>query len=138
MIKNLLSKVVTVAQSNQLSKPFRAPTSVVGIALQGSLLYGSGGTSIDAWVQTTMDQGASWIDVAQFNWTTASAKKLFNLSGLTPITTIYTPTDATLAANTCKDGVLGDVWRVKYTTVGVYATNTVLSVDAAFRLEGIK
>jgi hypothetical protein len=38
-------------------------------------------------------------------------------------------TDGTLAANTAKDGVLGALWRVKYTTVGTYAGGTTLNVD---------
>ena len=46
---------------------------------------------------------------------------LFNLSSATPATTQYTPTDGSLAANTCKDGLLGNMYRAKYTTTGTYA-----------------
>jgi hypothetical protein len=60
-----------------------------------------------------------------------SVRKLYNLSSLTPVTTVYTATDGTLAANTAKDGLLGAWWRVKYTTVGVYAGGTTLTIDIA-------
>jgi hypothetical protein len=81
-------------------------------------------------VQTSLDGGGTWVDVANFHFTTASARFVFNLSSATPVTTEYVPTDGSLAANTAKDGILGPLWRVKYTTVGVYAGNTNLRVDA--------
>jgi hypothetical protein len=80
-------------------------------------------------LQTSLDGGLTWIDVAEAGFTTASARKVYNLSALTPVTTVYTPTDGTLAANTAKDGVLGNWYRVKYTTVATYAGGTTLTVD---------
>jgi hypothetical protein len=100
------------------------------LALQGTFTYGSGGTSADAYVQTSFDAGSTWSDVANFHFTTSTARFLFNLSSLTPVTTEATPTDGSLASNTCNDGVLGPLWRVKYTTVGTYAASTALRVDA--------
>jgi len=38
---------------------------------------------------------------------------LFNLSSATAVTTQYTPTDGTLAANTCKEGLFGNMYRAK-------------------------
>ena len=56
---------------------------------------------------------------------------LFNLSSATPVTSQYTPTDDSLAANTCKDGLLGNMYRAKLTTTGVYAANTTVRIDLA-------
>lgn len=103
-----------------------APTNAL---IQGTFTYGSGGTSADAWVQTSADGGATWTDVANFHFTTSSARFAYNLSSLTPVTSEYTPTDGTLSANTAKDGLIGPLWRVKYTTVGTYAGGTTLRVD---------
>jgi hypothetical protein len=100
------------------------------LALQGTFTYGSGGTSADAYVQTSFDAGSTWSDVANFHFTTSSQRFLFNLSSLTPVTTEATPSDGSLASNTCNDGMLGPLWRVKYTTVGTYAASTTLRVDA--------
>lgn len=82
--------------------------------------YGGDGTSAKAYVQTSFDGGNTWLDIACFAATTASAKKLANLSALTPVATFYTPTDEQLADNTTKDGLIGPLLRVKYVTVGTY------------------
>ncbi len=96
-----------------------------------SFTYGSGGTTADAWVQTSLDGGTTWTDIANCHLTTASARKVYNLSSLTPVTTVYTATGGSLASNTAKDGVIGSWLRVKYTTTGTYAGGTSLTVDVA-------
>jgi hypothetical protein len=102
------------------------------IILQGTLIYGSGGTTADAWVQTSLDGGVSWNDIANFHATTAAYRSVFNLNGVpTGIVQMTTFTDGTLAANTAfATPFLGTLWRVKYTTTGTYAGGTVLRVDA--------
>jgi hypothetical protein len=129
---SLLSIPVTTAQAAQLGAVFEfVAGDPRNLCVQGNFTYGSGGTSADAWVQTSVDGGTTWTDVCNFHFTTASARFLFNLSSLTPVTTEYTPTDGTLAANTAKDGIVGSRLRVKYTTVGTYAGGTALAVDVA-------
>jgi hypothetical protein len=100
------------------------------MSLQATFTYGSGGTSADAYVQTSIDGGNTWIDVANFHFTTSSARYIYNLFSGTPVTTEYTPTDGSLSSNTAKDGQFGNFWRVKYVTVGTYAGGTTLRVDA--------
>lgn len=99
------------------------------VSLEASFTYGSGGTTADYWVQTSLDGGNTWIDVANFHFALASAKFVYNLSSLTAVGTEYTPTDGTLTANTSKDGILGSLWRVKSTTVGTYAGGTTISIS---------
>lgn len=101
----------------------------VTMAIQCKLTYGSGGTTAVVWVQTSLDGGATWVDVANCSFTTSTARFLYNLSGLTPVTTQYTPTDGTLTANTSHDGILGSLWRTKYTSTGTYGGSTTLAVD---------
>jgi hypothetical protein len=45
------------------------------------------------------------------------------------VTTQYTPTDGTLAANTAKDGLLGNMYRARFTSTGTYAGNTSVRID---------
>ena len=90
---------------------------------------GVGGRTPDPVLQGQPEQ----VDVAAFGFTTSTAKKVVNLSALTPVTTLYTPTDGALTPNTVKDGVIGPLWRVKYTTAGTYAGGTRLRVDASFK-----
>jgi hypothetical protein len=105
------------------------PFAPDAMTIQCNFTYGSGGTSADAWIQTSFDGGTTWVDVAECGFLLASAIKMYNLSGLTPVTTAYTPTDGSLGANTSKDGLLGTLFRVKYTTVGTYAGGTTLKID---------
>lgn len=107
---------------------FNAPPR--SLAIQANFAYGSGGTTVDAYVQTTLD-GSTWIDIAQFHFTTSAAKFVYNLNSQTAVTSEYTPTDGSLTANTSKDGILGPQFRVKYASAGTYAGATSLSIDIA-------
>lgn len=100
------------------------------IALQANLTYGSGGTTISAWVQTSLDGGLTAIDVANFSFTTSSARVAMVVSALTTVATPQALTDGTLTANTAVGAPLGTHWRVKYTTTGTYAGSTTLRIDA--------
>ncbi len=132
---SLLDVRVTGPLAAQVGPTFhlRAPSGqalAANLLLQGAFNYSTGGTSADAWVQTSIDGGATWTDVANFHFSRSSARFLYNLSSTTPVTTEYTPTDGTLAPNTSKDGLIGPMWRVKYMIVGNYADGTTLRVDA--------
>lgn len=104
-----------------------------GVLLQANFTYGSGGTTVDAYVQSSADGGVTWYDVANFHFTTASAIKLYNFSGRTPVTSIATPSDGAIAANTSVDGLLGDRLRVKWSSTGTYAGTTTLVITAVAR-----
>jgi hypothetical protein len=41
--------------------------------LYASFVYGSGGTSVDVWTQTSLDGGSTWIDVCNFHFLQATA-----------------------------------------------------------------
>ena len=103
------------------------------VTAQIKLAYGSGGTSGNAFLQTSLDQSATWIDIASVTFTTAGKTVVLNFSGLTPRLTEYTPTDGSLANDTAVDGILGDRLRLKVVTVGTYAGSTLLSGRIAVR-----
>jgi hypothetical protein len=131
----LLDVRVAAPVTAQVSPTFhlRAPSGqalAANLLIQATFVYGSGGASADAWVQTSIDGGTTWTDVANFHFTKSSARFLYNLSSATPISSEYAPTDGTLAPNTAKDGLIGPIWRVKYTIVGTYGDGTTLRVDA--------
>lgn len=106
---------------------------MLGVSLTARLAYGSGGTSIKVFVQSSTNGGSTWRDVWCATFTTASADKGVNLSGLTPKTTAVLGTDGTLADDTVVDGILGDRLRCKVVTTGTYAGSTVLEVRASVR-----
>lgn len=90
---------------------------------------GSGAT-VGVTVQTRFGSGGDWIDIAQFDFTTASAKKVANLSGL--ISKAVTA-DPALSAEGVVDGVLGDRLRAIVTSTGTYGANCNITVTASAR-----
>lgn len=122
---------ITTAVTGSASTAVEALAGDVGaLLLTIDFVYGSGGTSGKAWVQTSLDGGTTWIDIACMTFLLASKKRIINLSSLTPVTTHYDPLEGTLADDTAKDGILGSLFRVKRTTVGTYAGGTTLTVSA--------
>ncbi len=106
--------------------------SAAHLLIQAKFLYGAGGTSVKVYVQTTVDGGTTWIDIASFAFTTAAATRISKVMATTALTAVTTPTDATLTDNTVLDGVIGDAIRVKYVVGGTYtgATSLQVSVEA--------
>jgi hypothetical protein len=122
---NLLTLPVTTAVAAGVGQPMILSRSPRNLAVQFNFIYGSGGTSVDAYLQTSLDNGATWTDIANFSATTASLRRIINLIATTPKTAQVTPTDGSMSANTALDGILGPLFRVKYTTVGTYAATTI-------------
>lgn len=117
--------IVVVPTSNLLLVD--APTS---ICVQANFAYGSGGTTVNAYLQTSLDQGVTWIDIAQFSFATASARVLYNLNSQTPQTTQVVAKDGALTANTAQDGIVGPQYQVKLVTTGTYV-GTTLRIDVS-------
>lgn len=110
-----------------------ACTAVTGLTGMQSLTawlkftYGSGGTNTKAYLQTSLDGGNTWVDIACVLFATANESAILNFSALTPKLTAVVPTDGSLADDTAIDGVLGDRVRLKVVSTGTYAGSTVLS-----------
>src|ERR1700756_3717936 len=82
--------------------------------------WGSGGTSVNAYVQTSIDKN-TWVDVisfAQFANVSGNSFLAAQQSGIA----VQSPTDGALPPNTIVTGLLYNLyWRVKYTVVGAYS-----------------
>ena len=99
-----------------------------GIVAQANLTYGSGGTSVAVYIQTSFDAGATWTDIAAFAFTTASARKALAVARES-VTTDVVLADGALTGDTAVGGLLGNRLRAKLTTTGIYAGDTTLRVD---------
>lgn len=97
---------------------------------EATFVYGAGGTTVKAWVQTSFDGGTNWLDVANFAFTTASLRKVAALSRNIVAAAPATPTTATLADNTINNGLLGDRLRVVVTSTGTYTGTNTLKITA--------
>lgn len=106
---------------------------MLAASAQIRLAYGSGGATIRAYLQTSLDGGTTAVDIACVLFGTAAETGILNLSALTPKLTEITPTDGALPDDTAVDGVLGDRLRLKIVSTGTYAASTVLSGRAVVR-----
>jgi hypothetical protein len=104
----------------------------MAVAAQMTFTWGSGGTSVDVYLQTSFDGGSTWVDAAHFaQLLVASAKAVAAVSSTTSMTVPAAATDAALAVNTVVPGMVGEWWRIKYVVVGTYAGGTTLRVDSS-------
>jgi hypothetical protein len=106
-------------------------SGALAVTLSARLAYGSGGTSCYAVVETSLDQGVTWVQIARFDFSTSGLQKVMTVSGLTP--RIAAATAGSLAADTALDGTLGDRLRATVVSTGTYAGSTVVSVRANVR-----
>lgn len=128
-VYTLYAQSITAALSAQAQTAIDGLAGMSAVTLEAELAYGSGGTSASAVIQTSLDGGTVWLDVARFDFTTASAKKWCVLQGLAAK---GVASYSALAAEGVNDGLLGDRLRAVITTVGTYA-DTTLNVRASVR-----
>jgi hypothetical protein len=127
------TKTIGGALTGLISEVFRLPMGMTALAVQAAFLYGAGGTSAKAWVQTSLDGGVTWVDIMCFAFTTAAATKVSAVRQSIALAAAITPTDGTMSDNTILDGLIGDLLRVKLTTVGTYTGATSLAITAVPR-----
>lgn len=126
----LFAGAITAAMTSEAQTEIVDLDGMLSASIVARLAYGSGGTSIAAIVETSMDGGTAWYHVARFDFTTSTATKYANLSGLTAKAAA---SYAALASEGVNDGLIGPIFRANLTTVGTYAGNTVLDIRMACR-----
>jgi hypothetical protein len=87
------------------------------LTVECNFVYGSGGATVDAYVQMSVDGGSTWVDVAECHFTTASLRERYDISSLPSVA----------SSRTAKGGMIG--WRVEYVSTGTYADGTLLQID---------
>ncbi len=107
---------------------------ILSATVQLRFEYGAAGTDARAYLQTSLDQGTTFIDIACVLFGTVSETVILNFSGLTPVgfsvdspPSPLIPTDGALLDNTVVDGVLGDRFRIKIISTGTFSSMTLLS-----------
>lgn len=106
---------------------------MLAASLQAQFAYGAGGATATVYIQTSIDQGQTPIDIAAIQFTTANGVEMVNLSGLTPKTTPASPGQQSLTPGTCIDGILGDRLRAVVVVAGTYSANTLLNISGIAR-----
>ena len=100
------------------------------LQVQGTFVYGSGGTDVQVFIQTSLDRGVTWIDIMNLTFLLATANKVSAVHRDTALGAAITPTDGTLATNVVVNGLIGDRVRAKVISTGTYAGGTTIGVEA--------
>jgi hypothetical protein len=120
----VLAAGTTAGPPFQLRASASAPLLPNQILVQQNFVYGSGGTSINAFLQQSMDSGLTWCDVIAFTQLLTTSGRLVWGAVSTPAAAAVVPTDGTATAGTLIAGLFGSWWRVKLIVVGTYAAST--------------
>jgi hypothetical protein len=117
-----LLPVTTIGAAGTYLAPdvVRVPFGTKAAAIESAFIRAAGGTSCKVFLQTSFDNGATWVDIAQHAFLTTTASKVSAVRLDIALAGGYTPTDGTLADDTIKDGLLGDRLRVKFIVAGTY------------------
>jgi len=112
----ILNAVVTTAgtftgPTYQLREPAgHGPPMFLGF--QETFTYGSGGTTVDVYVQTSFDGGVTWCDAIHFAQLALASARFVAAVGEAGLGPAVAATDGTLAVNTVTAGMFGSWWRV--------------------------
>lgn len=124
--------LATSGAGTYLSDEMSVPPDFQSFTTQAVFVRGSGGTTCDVFVQTSLDHGSTWIDIIQYAFATTSVTRVSGVKNVTAIAANYTPTDAALSDNTIKDGLMGDRIRIKTVLVGTYAGTSHFTLRGVF------
>lgn len=121
------------AAATQTGTPLTGLQGLNAVSLQVRFAYGSGGTKTNVYIQSSIDQGQSWFDVANVAFTTTGGVQLVNLSGLDKLTTPTAPNNLALPDNTVLDGPIGDRLQAVVVSTGTYGGGTLVTVRGIAR-----
>ena len=111
--------------SDEVSIPYGADL----VQVQSTFVRAGGGTTTDVFIQTSLDNGSTWIDIMQFALATTTATRVSAVRSSIALSANVTPTDGALTDNTILDGLIGDRLRAKTVVVGTYSGASSLALN---------
>lgn len=111
--------------SDEVSIPYGADL----LACQAAFTRAGGGTTTDVFIQTSLDNGSTWIDIMQFALATTTVTKMSAVRSSIAMAANVTPSDGALTDNTILDGLIGDRLRAKTVVVGTYSGASSLALN---------
>jgi hypothetical protein len=114
----LLSLPITTAIGTTRTAPIETKDwPPENLTVHCNFVYGSGGETVDAYVQMSVDGGSTWVDVAECHFTMTSLRELYDISSL----------PSAVSSRTATGGMIS--WRAEYVSTGTYAGGTTLQID---------
>jgi hypothetical protein len=121
------------AAGSQTGTPLTGLSGIKSASFQVCFAYGSGGTQVNVFIRASLDQGQTWFDIANIEFTTSSGCELVNLSADSAVTTPTAPSYLTLGNNATLNGFLGDRLEAVVISQGTYTGNSLVSVRGTAR-----
>lgn len=131
--KTIINAETLAAASTYTGSDTAVPVGATALTIQSKFVRAAGGTTTKVYVQTSLDGGATWIDIMCHAFATTTATKISGIRTDVALAAAYAPTDASLADDTIKDGLIGDRIRVKYVVAGTYTGASSLTVTGVFQ-----
>ena len=125
----LMDQTLSTAQTHT-GREYNVGTGINWVTVQWVFTRAAGGTTVDAYLQTSVDGGTTWMDIYNNAVATTSESKI-TVNGRAASTGVVN-SDATLANDTANAGLLGTLFRVKAVVVGTYTGASSLKVSAVF------
>jgi hypothetical protein len=129
----LFSRSLVGIAATEIGPEVAVPAEGNVLSLETVFVRAAGGTSVNVYLQTSLDGGATWFDIANQAFLTTTASKLSAVSRkIAPAAQAGAPGDAALAGGTILQGILGDRIRAKIVTAGTYTGASTVDVYAVF------
>lgn len=138
--------LITTAQSiATVGKELKLPDECKGLTAECVFVDGGGGTTIDVFIQTSLDSIGSttiggkpqvWFDIMQFAFLVTAGRKILKVTEDTAIVAAVTEANGALADDTAISGIIGTHVRARIVTTGTYtAVGAPSSIDVYLRIE---
>ncbi len=125
----LIPPLVITANATTVGAAFPGLRNMTYLAVLSKLVVVGGGGTVDVYIQTSLDGGASWIDIMNHHFTTSTLSKVSAVNSTVALAGGVTPGSLALASNTILNGLLGTMLKATVVSAGtVYTGATTLSV----------
>ena len=133
----LIDQTGFTAGLNVASEPVnlgRIPNAAHWVGMQVNFTYaGADGGQLDVYLQTSLDEGRTWMDIANIHCLQANLRAITVASStITLGAATWDAEDLAIADDTCRVGLIGDLHRVVVVPTDNYATSR-LVVDTLVR-----
>jgi hypothetical protein len=98
---------------------------------EAQFVFGAGSGTVLAYIQTSIDQGQTWADVAAWQFTAASLAELVNLTSM--LAAAVSPITQQGLTPGQVNNVLGDRFRAVVVVSGAYSSGTILNLTGMAR-----
>ncbi len=126
----LIPPTTLAAAGTFIGEMYRLPFGTKSLSLLSKFVRAAGGTSTKVYLQTSLDVGVTWVDIACHAFLITTATKATAVKNNIATAAAVTPADGALADDTILDGLIGDRIRVKYIVAGTYSGASSITVSA--------